>query len=409
MRVLVMVLFIFMLSLSLPATIEASWQEEMHQWAHLVQEREHISIITGGDLTGNLYQDVVIVFDGEVEESMIALINTAGDYKRVSFDALSGDFLTGHDFSLIEDMQIVNGEIFAYLPFDIGRLVSSLSGTHSTLLMFRYLEDSLRLTNLVSTGMVSYMSRLPLAHVFYDALKGEVYYRYLAEEERVGVSRSYYFNRYSRVIASPLLREFPVNASRDKWLLVARSHRLENSPIGNPITYGFERWVDHRDLSATYYIGYHESSTYIFVDVEDSVVRQNLTGDQALRGDHVELWFGDEEGNRYQIALLPGNFKDTEPESMLWYYENRAVTGTPLDTVSVASRLTSRGYSIEARIPLSVMGKQSFHEIHRFTLAVSDSDEADRQEKLLTSSSLVWGEAWSLGEIIWREKGREFF
>ncbi|MGQ9628875.1 MAG: hypothetical protein ACUVXI_01000 [bacterium] len=34
-----------------------------------------------------------------------------------------------------------------------------------------------------------------------------------------------------------------------------------------------------------------------------------------------------------------------------------------------------------------------------FSIVISDSDSADKQEKILTSSSLTWGESYSLGEI----------
>lgn len=204
------------------------------------------------------------------------------------------------------------------------------------------------------------------------------------------------------MIASSLRREFAVNASRDKWLLVARGHTLENAPLGSSISYGFERWVDHRDLSATFFVGYDADNIYILADVMDSIVRQNFTGDAVLRGDHVDLWFGDEEGHRFQIALLPGNFRDTEPESLLWFFKDRAVNNAPLKSVEVASRLTSRGYILEAKIPLFVMEKESVHELTKCTLAVSDSDDGDRQENLLATSSLIWGEPWSLGEIIRR-------
>lgn len=106
---------------------------------------------------------MVIIFDTEVEESMIALINMGGEYTRVSFDQISGDFLTAHDFSLVEELEIRGGEIHAYLPFDMSRLVSSIQGTNSTLLQLNYLENALKITQLLGAGTIGHDSKI--AHV----------------------------------------------------------------------------------------------------------------------------------------------------------------------------------------------------------------------------------------------------
>lgn len=384
------------------STVSAEWQEHMDLWRHLI-DPQHVSVIAAGDLTGNGLQDIVVVHGLGSAQSLEALIREGDAFRLVSFDARSAEFLRPAHFAAIRSLSVVTGEIQAYLDYDIAELVPELSGVQSTLLTFRYLDDAVTLTQLTSTGIVGQTPE-QRAHVFYDALKGEVFYRYLADTERVGDARSYYYRRYSRVAAGRLPYPITINASPDKWAFLGRSYGLQNVPLGAPINYGFNRWDDHKDLSAVYYAAWDDAAIYVLVEVTDDVFRQNLAGDALLRGDHIELWFGDDDDNRYQIALSPGNFADIAPESRLWFSGSRAVTNYPLPSITVASRRTSDGYCIEARIPVDVMGKTSVHQLTRFTLAVSDSDTADRQEKLLASSSLIWGQGRSLGEISWYDK-----
>ncbi len=398
----VCLLCVLTIPLWLGSLVSAEWQEQMHLWRDLI-DPQHVSVIASGDLTGNGRQDIVVIHGLGSHQRMEALIGEGDGFRLVVFNAQSAEFLRPEHFAAIDDIAIVTGEIQAYLDYDISELVPELDGVQSTLLTFRYLDDAVTLTELTSTGFVDHTPE-QRAHVFYDALKGEVFYRYLADSERVGDPRSYYYRRYSRVAAGRLPYPITVNANADKWAFLGRSYGLANVPLGAPINYGFNRWDDHRDLSAAYYVAWDDAAIYVLVQVTDDVFRQNLSGDALLRGDHIELWFGDDEDNRFQIALSPGNFADIAPESRLWFAGDRAVTNHLLPSVTVASRRTADGYCVEARIPIDTMGKSSVHQLTKFTLAVSDSDTADRQEKLLASSSLIWGQGRSLGEIAWHDE-----
>lgn len=192
-----------------------------------------------------------------------------------------------------------------------------------------------------------------------------------------------------------------VNCDEDKWILKAGSNRVDSSWMKMEVTYGFEKWKNDFDLSVKYYVAHDEENIYILAKVSDDIFRQNFSGDKGLRGDHLELWFGDESGNKYQIALLPGNFAAVKGEAMQWYLGSRAVSNKKVVNAVVAGKKSDNGYIIEAKLPISSIGISSLRDITRFTLAVSDSDSADKQEKLMASSSLTWGYDRSMGEIIW--------
>ena len=86
---------------------------------------------------------------------------------------------------------------------------------------------------------------------------------------------------------------------------------------------------------------------------------------------------------------------------MQWYNKNKPVSNKKISGAEIKSKKTDNGYIIEAKIPFSEFGEPNLFNLTKFTFSVSDSDEADKQEKLLASSSLTWGDNWSIGEIIW--------
>lgn len=85
----------------------------------------------------------------------------------------------------------------------------------------------------------------------------------------------------------------------------------------------------------------------------------------------------------------------------MWYRGNRAVSESPLPEIAIAAKSTDQGYLLEFAVPFAVL-PEGYKKIGSapFSLTISDSDQEGKQEKLLSSSSLKWGESYSLGELI---------
>jgi hypothetical protein len=297
-----------------------------------------------------------------------------------------------------QSLWIRQGRIEALCPFDGQKLSPDLTANAPAQVRFKFFETRVKLTDIVFNATRQQDGLI--AQVWFNADIGSVYIEYLAEPEKVGGKRLYYFRYYYRLAAHPLAQA-AIDASDDEWVLFAYPVYLQNSPVGNPITYGFDKWKSDFDLSGEIYAGYDQSRVYLWIEVSDDVFNQAHSGDGILRGDHVELWFAGDEGDKVQIGISPGNFADLPPEARLWYQGGRAASDRPLDSVQVASRQTDYGYVLECAIPFELLpaGYQAIGA-RPFSVVISDSDQAAKQEKLLSSSSLKWGESYSLGELV---------
>lgn len=377
---------------------EEGWKTNKFKWEKLIPEQDKILRIDGGDINGDLKPDIVVVYNSATQRTMMALVTCGDDYIPVTYDLLSSDVIDKTELSRIKSIDIQDNTITATLDFNVNKLVSEFSGVNPTVLKFKYLEDKIKLTDLVSTGK---LSGGQTAHLFYNVREGLIYYSYLAQQERVGGSMEYYYRHYSRVVA-PAVKGLTIDCDPNKWLFIARPQQLKNTTVGHPVTYGFEKWSSEYDLSGKFYLAHDSGNIYILVHVTDDMVRQNLTGDASLRGDHIEVWFANDYGNRYQLGLSPGNFSSNPPEALLWFSKSTGVGGHKLREVQVKSKKTELGYILEARIPIAVLGGMALRDITKFTIVLSDSDHNDRQEKIMASSSLRWGDEDSLGEIVWK-------
>lgn len=386
------------------ASADEAWQASRHLWEDLLPDRGRVLHIAGGDINGDMKDDVVVTYDERSEHTMIALVTAGEEYIVAPFDERSAEFLTKSDVAAFEAMEVDAGLIHATMDFDPSRIARELVGfpelAPATFSM-QYRAGAIRLVDVVTSGKVGAKTVWNRAHLFYDVDSGEIFYRYLNEREVVGEAGSYIIRRYTRTVAQRI-DQLRLNGDTKKWYVIANPQRVRNGPVGVPVRYGFEGWESHKDLSGEYFAAHDEKHVYLLVAVTDDRFRQHFSGDMAVLGDHIELWFGDEAGNRYQIALSPGDFDSIHPEALLWYDADRAVRETPLSSVAIVSRKTEEGYIVEARIPARVFGKDSVRALTRFTLALSDSDYADQQESLLATSSLVWAQSESLGEIVWR-------
>lgn len=381
-----------------PAFAQEGWQANKFQWEKLVQDKDNVTKIEGGDLNGDAKDDVILVYNSASTRSIVALISKGDTYIPVSYDSFSSDIISKAYLAEVKKVSVEDGAIVALLDYDVSKIIPKLSGIKTVELKLKYLENKIKLTDLITTGDINGR----IAQVFYNVWEGNVYYYYLQQNEKVGENYGYYYVNYSRVIAPKLAKPFQPDCDINKWVLAARAQVLKNNSTGSNISYGFERWTSDYDLSGKYYLAYDPANIYIHVQVNDDQFRQNFTGDRALRGDHIELWFADANGNKYQLALTPGNFGENKPEALLWYQQDAPVVNRKLKDVKVQSRKTSSGYMLEAQIPTPSFGVESVKGLTKFTMVLSDSDNADKQEKILTSSSLTWGKEYSLGEIIWK-------
>lgn len=377
---------------------EADWKTNKFKWEKLIPDREKVLKINGGDINGDLKPDIVVIYNNSTSRTMMALVTQGDDYMPVPYDKLGSDVIGKAELGRIKQLDIKDNTIVALLDFDVSKLVSQFSGVKPTVLKFKYLEGKIKLTDLISTGT---LFDEQTAHLFYNVLEGQVFYTYLGKKERVGEPNKYYFHQYSRVVA-PVSKTLPVDCDVNKWLFVARPQWLKNTANGYAVTYGFEKWRSEYDLSGKYYLASQPGAIQILIEVTDDVVRQNFVGDASLRGDHVEIWFADDYGSRYQLGLSPGNFGSNPPEALLWFAKSSSVAKHKLGEVVIKSRRTEQGYILEARIPMTVFGGMKLEDITKFSIVLSDSDSSDRQEKILASSSLRWGDEDSLGEIVWK-------
>lgn len=395
-----MVCFLGLLLLLFSAIVhgEEGWKSNKYQWESLLPDKDNILKITGGDLNGDLKDDIVAVYNARSQNILVALLSKGETYTKVPYDLLSSDVIGKNELAKVDKLVIQNNLVVMTLKFDINKLIKDLSGEKLTVLKMKYAEDKIKLTEFISTGTVSGGR---LAHVFYNVQEGRIYYRYLAEDQKVGEPNHYYYRHYSRVVAPKLSKPLPVDGDVNKWVLMARPQMLKNCTDGYPITYGFERWTSDDDLSGKYYMAYTPSHIFFLVEVNDDTYRQNFSGDKSLRGDHLEIWFAN-DSTKYQLGLNPGNFANIAPEALMWFKNLSPQANTKLNDVEMKSKKTDNGYIVEAKIPISTLGLQNIKDISKFTIVLSDSDTSDRQEKIMASSSLTWSDEWSLGEVVWK-------
>lgn len=397
-RWLLITLVLLALCSTMQVFAEGNWQANKSQWENLVPDRDNVRKIQGGDLNGDLKDDIVLFYNNKSSYSILALISKGDKYALVPFDAMSSDVMTKDWIVRVDKVTIEDNTLTAVLNFKIANLIPELNGGKETTLKFKYIEDKIKLTELYGTGD---LSNGQIAQVYYNVQEGQVYFNYLAKAEKVGSYNEYYFRSYSRVIAPRVKNPLKIDGDGNKWVLLARPQLIKNDVVNNRITYGFEKWRSDSDLSGKYYMAHDAQSIYLYVQVNDDVVRQNFSGDKSLRGDHLELWFADAYGSKYQICLNPGDFNKIPAEAMLWFAKDKAVGNRKLSDVIVKSHRTDDGYVVEARVPIQTLGTGNIDDITKFTIVLSDSDSSDRQEKIMASSSLTWSDAYSLGEVLW--------
>jgi hypothetical protein len=147
---------------------------------------------------------------------------------------------------------------------------------------------------------------------------------------------------------------------------------------------GAEDWTGASDLSATFYVSWDPDYLYVAVRRTDDTFVQISWGRYMYRGDDVEIQIDtdlavdfDTDGmssDDYQIGLSPGNFSSIQPEAYRWYPRSLE---SWINSAAVAAKLTTDGYTLEAKIPWSAFNLSPESGGHYgFALALSDNDLA---------------------------------
>lgn len=389
-----------LLMIVLPGIVwaQSSWKDRKSVWEPFLQDNTRIALMAGGDLNGDYVDDVAVIYRDGPQQGLTVLISDRDDYAAYRFEGNRLDLVYNTELAQAQTMWIRNGKLELLCPFNGKKLVSDIVANENATVTFTFFENTITLTEIVYNATLEQHDAK--AQVWFDAAIGQVYLQYLGEAEKVGGKRRYHFRYYYRFAAYPI-KHVTLDCQDDEWVIFSYPGYLKNSPVGNPITYGFEKWTSDFDLSAKMYAGYDQEHLYFFIEVYDDVFTQHYTGDKMLRGDHIELWFANANGEKVQIGISPGNFGELVPEARLWYRGNRAVSESPLPEIAIAAQSTDQRYLLEFAVPFAVL-PEGYKKIGsaRFSLTISDSDQEGTQDKLLSSSSLTWGESYSLGELI---------
>ena len=186
------------------------------------------------------------------------------------------------------------------------------------------------------------------------------------------------------------------------------------------ITYGeAANWQGEHDLSAVACFLWDQDNLYLSVDVTDDVLEQQFSGVDLWHGDHVELWVDTqlqldfdsqhESADDFQLGFSPGNFDAVAPDIFIW------TPPTPPEgygsRIEYASRRTTTGYTVEARLPKLVLKGLRLEPQHAFglTVAVSDTDTpgSAQQETILASSpKLLWGAPNTFNTLVLKDNRR---
>jgi hypothetical protein len=389
-----------LLMIFLPGIVlaQSSWKDRKSVWEPLLQDKTRIALMAGGDLNGDYVDDVAVIYRDGPQQGLTVLISDRDEYAAYRFEGNRLDLVYNTELAQAQTMWIRNGKLELLCPFNGKKLVADIVANENATVTFTFFENTIKLTDIVYNATLEQNDAK--AQVWFDAAIGQVYVEYLGEAEKVGGKRLYYFRYYYRFAAYPI-KNVTLDCQDDEWVIFSYPGYLKNSPVGNPITYGFEKWTSDFDMSAKMYAGYDQEHLYFFIEVYDDVFSQQYTGDKMLFGDHIELWFANANGEKVQIGISPGNFGEFVPEARLWYRGNRAVSESPLPEIAIAAKSTDQGYLLEFAVPFAVLPEE-YKKIGFafFSLTISDSDQEGKQDKLLSSSSLKWGESYSLGELI---------
>ncbi|MFW5758219.1 MAG: hypothetical protein ACOCYO_06005 [Bacteroidota bacterium] len=201
-------------------------------------------------------------------------------------------------------------------------------------------------------------------------------------------------------------------------LMVASAEGNISNKFANfvPI-YGGHKIKGKSDLSAAATINHTENQLIFSITVIDDIVNNGTT----IHSDHVELWWSESafdgelnekpEDNTRQLLVF---FDGEKMSSSLGYPEGQAKVGLKDPSYE---KLTN-GYKMSFRLDSDMIIKSNFldgekgrntiedGDVLLMTLVVSDSDRSKKQESMVATSELEWGNPSTFGRIVVVKKGQ---
>lgn len=133
------------------------------------------------------------------------------------------------------------------------------------------------------------------------------------------------------------------------------------------LVFSADSWDGSDDLAASWQVSWDDANLYLLVNVADDVHVQNQSGNQAFRGDSVELQIdADRRGDYgpiisaddYQINLSPGDFATLPPSAYRFQgtSDGAMLDATAPHSIVVSATPNGAGYVLEAAIPWRDLG-----------------------------------------------------
>ncbi|MCX6072563.1 MAG: hypothetical protein NTU91_17205 [Chloroflexi bacterium] len=162
-------------------------------------------------------------------------------------------------------------------------------------------------------------------------------------------------------------------------------------------TYGCNLRSGDTDLSGTVFLGYDSTNLYVALQVRDDKYIQVTSGRNMYKGDDIEIQFDANlttdftstslSSDDYQIGLSAGNFGTVAPNAYRWY--PRSLEGS-LSAVVVKAKQVADGYTLEAKIPWTVLGVTPVSGAkYGFAVSISDDDQTDTAVQQSMTSSVA--------------------
>lgn len=183
------------------------------------------------------------------------------------------------------------------------------------------------------------------------------------------------------------------------------------------VIYGQDDWAGPKDVSFRAKTILNENRLYVYIEVtDDQIVMTNTTD---LKQDHVEIWLDSLSSLRTEKdseLYLDLPYRRTKA-GLYQFGINRSGAYQYLPKEGIEKEITyqivstPKGYNVEMSLPIQKYLQSPFKTFSRigFTIVISDTDLNDtmKQDTLIATSSLKWGDPYTLGEIRrFHNKGR---
>ncbi len=133
------------------------------------------------------------------------------------------------------------------------------------------------------------------------------------------------------------------------------------------LVFSADSWDGSDDLAASWQVSWDDANLYLLVNVADDVHVQTQSGNQAFRGDSVELQIdADRLGDYsptistddYQLSLSPGDFAGLPPGAFRFQGTSAGemLDATAPHIIAVSASPNGAGYILEAAIPWRDLG-----------------------------------------------------